>query len=364
MNHIIMNKRMKRNKFLLLIVSTVFALNLSLVSCSDDDDNNFNPYRPYNKDFNSIEWTLKKKDSIISALFEKERKNEEMINNKGDVVVNNPDESRKVFIPIGYNGLNVYQYLEPGEIIDSLVVDSLIKQARAKNYKTALLVSGNSGSGKSTSMQLGPLKSIRENTGFVSDQTFESIETLRNMIYQLKANGINDITIALIYRDAKSSYYSACQRLVKTGRSLALDYFCYMYETFKGRIDSMENHEPYKSCRRIYVVNNNGTGYEIAYDSGTGIGKVPTEGSVQGEDSWCYEITENHYIDTLTNIGKDFVEHPTKKIKDYATGEEKNVSATWEFDYYVNAKEHGFEPDIEKAKLAIFIDDLYKSPFK
>lgn len=185
----------------------------------------------------ALEYCREHKGVLLKDIFSKMAKDE----NSSDPVVNNPDITREVLIPIGYNGLNVAGFLEAGAYLDSIVVDSLIKKAVAMNNRTALLISGNSSSGKSTAMKRLPyLEALRKSVGFSSDQTFENFATLTRMIEQLKGNGFEDedITIAMVYCDAPTSFFSACGRLYRTGRAISKAYFAdIMYPLFIGRVE-------------------------------------------------------------------------------------------------------------------------------
>ena len=187
----------------------------------------------------ALEYCQEHKSELLVEIFEKMAKDE----GRPDPVVNNPDITREVLIPIGYDGLNVKGFLASGAYLDSIVVDSLIKKAVANNNRSALLISGSSSSGKTTALKKVPyLKELKKTVGFVSDQTFESMTTLTKMIAQLKANGFEDkdIMIVMIYCDAPTSFFLACSRLYCTGRAIAKEYFAdFMYPLFAGRVQEL-----------------------------------------------------------------------------------------------------------------------------
>lgn len=215
----------------------LFVCGILFISCQKiTPDENSDSYANSPK---ALEYCKEHKRELLFDIFQRMAKDEA----RTDPIVNNPDITREVLIRIGYDGLNVAGFLEAGAYLDSLVVDSLIRKAVARNNKTALLISGSSASGKSTALKTIPhLKTIRKSVGFSSDQTFESLATLTNMVGLLKKNGFDekDITIVMVYCDAPTSFFSACGRLYRTGRAISKEYFAdFMYPSFKGRVGAL-----------------------------------------------------------------------------------------------------------------------------
>ncbi|HBJ76865.1 MAG TPA: hypothetical protein DDY68_03345 [Porphyromonadaceae bacterium] len=258
----------------------------------------------------ALNWAKLHKDSLLNVITNRLQNDKD---DKGNFkykttngYINNPDITREVFISIGYDGLNVAGYLSAGAFLDSCVVTWILNNGTSTTPKKALLVSGNSSSGKSTCLKNTPeLKGLKADAHFVSDQTFENISTLRNMIDTLKNRGFeySDITIVLVYCDALTSYKSACDRLIKEGRTISLDYFTYMYPCFKGRIDSMEKMSPYNQCVRRYINN-----MKFSYKEGDDIETVPKEVTYnQGVLPWCYTL-EDHNKTELYSFAYGFQE--------------------------------------------------------
>ncbi|MDO5446944.1 MAG: hypothetical protein Q4F34_04100 [Prevotellaceae bacterium] len=271
---------MKKNLFLSLML---FAIMASLSACHDDE--NESASRSLADSPEALAYCKAHKTELLQDIFSRMALDEE----RPDPVTNNPDITRECLIPIGYDGLNVKGFLEAGAYLDSLVVDSLVRKAVLTGNKTALLITGSSSSGKSTALKTTPyLKSLRKQTGFVSDQTFESFATLEGMVKMLRANGFEnkDITIAMIYCDAPTSYFSACSRLYRTGRSISLDYFAdVMYPCFIGRTQSL--YATFGATNPIVYLDN--TKYQLkalTNEDGTIIGYTGADESAC--DTWVY----------------------------------------------------------------------------
>ena len=67
-----------------------------------------------------------------------------------------PDNVREELKCIGYNGLNVTDYIMASRQIDSLVLARLIDRAEAEGNKTIFFMMGSTASGKSTALRNNP----------------------------------------------------------------------------------------------------------------------------------------------------------------------------------------------------------------
>ena len=92
-----------------------------------------------------------------------------------------PDNVREELKSIGYNGLNVTDYIMASRQIDSLVLMRLIDRAEAEGNKTIFFMMGPTAAGKSTALRNNPkLKEMASKAGLVYDGAFISIPSFES----------------------------------------------------------------------------------------------------------------------------------------------------------------------------------------
>ena len=98
-----------------------------------------------------------------------------------------PDDVREELRSIGYNGLNVTDYIMASRQIDSLVLIKLIDHAEAEGNKTIFFMMGPTAAGKSTALRNNPkLKEMASKAGLVYDGAFISIPSFERLQSQYR----------------------------------------------------------------------------------------------------------------------------------------------------------------------------------
>ena len=132
-----------------------------------------------------------------------------------------PDELRKVFTGIGYDGKNVPQFrVSEKHVVDILYAKMLLK-ALSSGRSSITLLTGVGGAGKSTATRQMDLS----NRGVVYDSAFNSFSSLEKAIKKAKAAGIKDIQVVAVHNDALTAFKNTVNRGLSSGRFLSLSYF-------------------------------------------------------------------------------------------------------------------------------------------
>lgn len=199
------------------------------------------------------EWAKAHLDSLVDVAWNMVVTSEEP--NKRD-----PDATREVFRTIGYNGKNVYTYTLAGEYVDSVILERLIDKAVKEGKLTAVLISGNSGAGKSYSIRENPeVQKLVQNAGVVLDEVFNDRARLVKIIERLKKAGITEQTVVLVHNDAKSSMINSLDRYFRSGRVIGLKFLLSLYDSYVGYVKFLEDNQV--GTRRFYLENaGNSTG--------------------------------------------------------------------------------------------------------
>lgn len=193
------------------------------------------------------DWAAAHLDSLVDVVWEQMQASTEP--NKRD-----PDATREVFRTIGYNGKNVFTYLQAGALVDSVIMDRLIDKALAAGNRTAVFVAGNSGGGKSYSIQSDEeVKKLVNEAGVVLDEVFNDKKNLEKCMARLKEAGIDDQTVILVHNDAKTSMKNAMDRYLRNGRVIGFKFFLYLYPTYVDYVKYLEDNNI--GTRRYYLEN-------------------------------------------------------------------------------------------------------------
>ena len=132
-----------------------------------------------------------------------------------------PDELRKAFTGIGYDGKNVPQFrVSEKHVVDILYAKMLLK-ALSSGKSSITLLTGVGGAGKSTATRQMDLS----NRGVVYDSAFNSFSSLEKAIKKAKAAGIKDIQVVAVHNDALTAFKNTVNRGLSSGRFLSLSYF-------------------------------------------------------------------------------------------------------------------------------------------
>lgn len=207
----------------------------------------------------AIDWATAHLDSLADVVWNEMQASEEP--NKRD-----PDMTREVFRTIGYNGRNVLIYKEASFMVDSVILDRLIDKALIEGKRSAVLIAGSYGAGKSYSVRANPeVQELVSRAGVVLDESFNYRPYLQYRLARLKEVGIDDQTIVVVHNDAKSSLHNVMDRYLRSGRPVGYYYFLSQYPRFVDYVKFLEEND--LGTRRIYLENaNNTTGGAIAVE--------------------------------------------------------------------------------------------------
>lgn len=147
-----------------------------------------------------------------------------------------PDNVREELKCIGYNGLNVTDYIMASRQIDSLVLVRLIDRAEAEGNKTIFFMMGSTAAGKSTALRNNPqLKELVNRAGLVYDGAFISIPSFETRLKMVQDRGFK-ASIVFVHNDPETGFTNMINRLIRSNRAMSHYYYVYCYPLFKGRI--------------------------------------------------------------------------------------------------------------------------------
>lgn len=257
----------------------------------EPDSVNFVAEHPYTREEAEL-WAIAHLDSLAKVVWDKMQSADGINTNKRD-----PDATREVFRSIGYNGKNVYTYTAAGEVVDKAILDSLIAKAVANNNKTAVLLCGSSGSGKSYAVSQN--KTVQEKVakaGLVLDEVFYDVDRIKAIIAQLNTAGISDVSIVMIHNDALTAYTNAVDRYVTSGRVIGLKFFLYLFTQYVGFVEKLEAENI--GTERFYIEN-----------AGNSSGGVI---SVDAAKAWDYTISDELKGELCARAYDKLIEHKEK----------------------------------------------------
>ena len=126
------------------------------------------------------------------------------LNKSGNIL--DPDNIREELKCIGYNGLNVTDYIMASRQIDSLVLARLIDRAEAEGNKTIFFMMGSTASGKSTALRNNPqLKELVNSAGLVYDGAFISIPSFESRLKMVQDRGFK-ASIVFVHNDPVTGF--------------------------------------------------------------------------------------------------------------------------------------------------------------
>ena len=205
-----------------------------------------------------------------------------------------PDNIREELKCIGYNGLNVTDYIMASRQIDSLVLARLIDRAEAEGNKTIFFMMGSTASGKSTALRNNPqLKALANSAGLVYDGAFISIPSFESRLKMVQERGFK-ASIVFVHNDPETGFTNMINRLIRSNRAMSHYYYVYCYPLFQGRIAYLQKEHP------------DITLYCLDHSHNQGGVRVSIEEAL----TWDYTITEevenklNEIMQEFINSGK------------------------------------------------------------
>lgn len=210
------------------------------------------------------------------------------LNKSGNIL--DPDNVREELKCIGYNGLNVTDYIMASRQIDSLVLARLIDRAEAEGNKTIFFMMGSTASGKSTALRNNPkLKELAYSTGLVYDGAFISIPSFESRLKMVQDRGFK-ASIVFVHNDPVTGFTNMINRLIRSNRAMSRYYYVYCYPLFKGRIAYLQKEHPDIT---LYCLDNSHN-------------KGGVRVSIEEALTWDYTITEE-VENKLNDIMQEFI---------------------------------------------------------
>ena len=205
-----------------------------------------------------------------------------------------PDEMRKAFAPIGYDGSNVpaYRKLEKS-LVRKLYKEILYDALAAEQEPTILFLTGCGGAGKSTATKSQPEVMQRiSKASIVYDSALNSYQSLNEVITIALKAGIKEqnITVVPVYNDLVTSFSNSVQRGLKSGRFLSVKYVVTdAFPSNQGKIAKLR-----KKHRKITIV--------PIDNAGNNGGRLV---SVDEAAKWDYQVKDadvNKILDIYQNL--------------------------------------------------------------
>jgi hypothetical protein len=226
----------------------------------------------------AYKWVGEHLDSLASSYLE-----------KSDNILD-PDNVREELKCIGYNGLNVTDYIMASRQIDSLVLARLLDRAETEGNKTIFFMMGSTASGKSTALRNNPkLKELAHSAGLVYDGAFISIPSFESRLKMVQDRGFK-ASIVFVHNDPVTGFTNMINRLIRSNRAMSHYYYVYCYPLFKGRIAYLQKEHPDIT---LYCLDNSHN-------------KGGVRVSIEEALTWDYTITEE-VENKLNDIMQEFI---------------------------------------------------------
>ena len=201
-----------------------------------------------------------------------------------------PDNVREELKTVGYNGLNVTDYIMASRQIDSLVLIKLLSRAEAEGNKTIFFMMGSTAAGKSTALRNNPeLKELVNSAGVVYDAAFISIPSFETRLKMVQERGFK-ASVVFVHNDPVTGFTNMINRLIRSNRAMSHYYYVYCYPLFQGRIAYLQKEHPDVT---LYCLDNSHN-------------KGGVRVSIEEALTWDYTITEQTER-TLQDIMQQFI---------------------------------------------------------
>lgn len=222
---------------ILLFHSVVFAAGNSDVDCCKKDTAQL-----VLKGDAAYQWIGEHLDSLAESYLAKQ----------GNIL--DPDIVREELTTIGYNGLNVTDYIMGSRQIDSLVLIKLLDRAEKLENKTIYFMMGSTAAGKSTALRHNPeIKAMVEKAGLVYDGAFISVPSFETRLKMVQDRGFK-ASIVFVHNDPETGFTNMINRMIKSNRAMSLYYYILSYPRFHGRIAYLKENHP---DVELYCLDNN-----------------------------------------------------------------------------------------------------------
>lgn len=165
-----------------------------------------------------------------------------------------PDIVREELKTIGYNGLNVTDYIMGSRQIDSLVLIKLLNRAEQLENKTIYFMMGCTAAGESTALRHNPeIKAMVEKAGLVYDGAFISVPSFETRLKMVQDRGFK-ASIVFVHNDPETGFTNMINRMIKSNRAMSFYYYVLSYPRFHGRIAYLKENHP---DVELYCLDNN-----------------------------------------------------------------------------------------------------------
>lgn len=166
-----------------------------------------------------------------------------------------PDEMRKLFMPIGYDGgTNTTSYRDAEKVLVDTLYAVMLKKAVTEGNTSIVILTGPSASGKSTAIKSMDLS----DKGLVYDAAFNSYKKLATAIDKAKKAGMKDITLIAVYNTIRNCFSNSINRGKKTNRFIHIPY---MVESYGNNVNKLELlRQSYPDINYICIDNSSNSG--------------------------------------------------------------------------------------------------------
>ena len=222
---------------ILFFHTVVFAAGISDVNCNQKDST-----QPILTGDAATQWISEHLDSLAESYLAKH----------GHIL--DPDIVREELTTIGYNGLNVTDYIMGSRQIDSLVLIKLLDRAEKLENKTIYFMMGSTAAGKSTALRHNPeIKAMVEKAGLVYDGAFISVPSFETRLKMVQDRGFK-ASIVFVHNDPETGFTNMINRMIKSNRAMSIYYYVLSYPRFHGRIAYLQENHPEVE---LYCLDNN-----------------------------------------------------------------------------------------------------------
>ena len=222
---------------ILFFHTVVFAAGISDVNCNQKDSTQLILTGDA-----ATQWIRERLDSLAESYLAKH----------GHIL--DPDIVREELTTIGYNGLNVTDYIMGSRQIDSLVLIKLLDRAEKMENKTIYFMMGCTAAGKSTALRHNPeIKAMVEKAGLVYDGAFISVPSFETRLKMVQDRGFK-ASIVFVHNDPETGFTNMINRMIKSNRAMSIYYYVLSYPRFHGRIAYLQENHP---DVELYCLDNN-----------------------------------------------------------------------------------------------------------
>ncbi|MBR5727864.1 MAG: hypothetical protein IKX39_04365 [Muribaculaceae bacterium] len=165
-----------------------------------------------------------------------------------------PDELRKQFAPIGYDGSDVPSYRAAEKWLVDTVYRYMMKRSINNGNRSITILTGPGGAGKSTSTKNMDFSG----EGLLYDSALNSYESLKKVVDKAYDGGMNDIKVIAFYNDIETCFYNSVKRGKVTKRFLGISYLTNAFRSNADKIKLLRNNYPKVKVSAIDNNHNNG----------------------------------------------------------------------------------------------------------